>query len=124
MNFYSYDYKPDITVTYDKLTANTYSMRTLALSDEDESAKEDIYEDEVNNIIENMPVSHIDMGIMVDESPVEILSSDGNGINLYSYIGFIAKSVQELSEQLEERDSIIGALQTEIENLKTLCNQK
>lgn len=43
----------------------------------------------------------VKLGLMVDEAPEEILSDDGNGINLYSYCGFLAATVKELCERIE-----------------------
>ena len=44
----------------------------------------------------------VKMGLMADEAPEQILGKDGKSINLYSYCGLIAKSVQELSKIVDE----------------------
>lgn len=46
--------------------------------------------------------SHIKMGVMVDEAPEEIISSNGGGISLYSYCGLLANAIKELYEKLEK----------------------
>lgn len=46
----------------------------------------------------------VKMGLMADEAPAEILSDDGEGINLYSYCGLLAMAVKELSEKVEKID--------------------
>lgn len=61
---------------------------------------------------------HIKYGTMANEAPEEIQSENGNGIELYSYIGFVAKSVQELVDKVEKQEREINALKSEIEKLK------
>lgn len=61
---------------------------------------------------------HIKFGVMADEAPLEIQSSDGKGIDLYSYIGFVAKAVQELSAVIEQQQEQIEILEKEIAELK------
>lgn len=60
---------------------------------------------------------HIKMGIMADEAPKEVLDSNGDGIDLYSYSSFVARALQELSERVEQQSQ-------EIESLKGMFNDK
>ena len=49
----------------------------------------------------------VKMGLMADEAPSEILSTDGKGINLYSYCGMLAMAIKQLSDKIdnfEKRD--------------------
>lgn len=54
--------------------------------------------------------SHIDFGLVAEESPQEIKSEDGKAINLYEFISLTAKSVQELSEKVEQQAQEITRL--------------
>lgn len=60
--------------------------------------------------------THIEIGIMADEAPEEIRSSDENGVDLYSYLSLVAKSTQELIAMVEKQ-------QKEIEELKAKLNE-
>lgn len=62
--------------------------------------------------------SHIDFGLVAEESPQEIKSEDGKAINLYEFISLTAKSVQELSEKVEKQAQEITRLKAEISALK------
>lgn len=62
--------------------------------------------------------SHIDFGLVAEESPQEIKSEDGKAINLYEFISLTAKSVQELSEKVEQQAQEITRLKAEISALK------
>lgn len=64
--------------------------------------------------------SHVKYGTMANDAPTEIQTEDGKGIELYSYIGFTAKSVQELNEKCEKQASRITTLENRIEKLETL----
>lgn len=63
---------------------------------------------------------HIRFGTIANDAPTEIQTEDGKGIELYSYIGFTAKSVQELNEKLEEQEEKIKNLESRIEQLEAL----
>lgn len=43
----------------------------------------------------------VKMGLMADEAPSEILSTDGKGINLYSYCGMLAMAIKQLSDKID-----------------------
>lgn len=62
--------------------------------------------------------SHIEFGLVAEESPKEIKSEDGKAINLYEFISLTAKSVQELSKKVEEQAQEIAKLKTEVLALK------
>lgn len=62
--------------------------------------------------------AHTDIGIMADEAPAEIQSSDGEGIDLYAYISLTAKALQELSEKVEQQAQEITQLKAELSALK------
>lgn len=62
--------------------------------------------------------SHIDFGLVAEESPQEIKSEDGKAINLYEFISLTAKSVQEISEKVEKQAQEITRLKAEISALK------
>lgn len=64
--------------------------------------------------------AHIKYGTMANDAPTEIQTEDGKGIELYSYIGFTAKSVQELNEKCEEQATKITNLESRIEKLEIL----
>lgn len=61
---------------------------------------------------------HIEFGTMVEEAPPEIQSSNGKGIDLYSYIGLTTKAVQELSQKVETLEQKIAELEAENQALK------
>lgn len=109
LKFYSYDFK---RTEQDK-------VKTVE-SDKFHSAKSTA--DDIN--AEITPV-HIEMGIMTDEAPKEILALDGEGIDLYSYISLVAKAVQELSAEnkeinaeLEEKNNKIADLEKQLAELR------
>lgn len=62
--------------------------------------------------------SKVKMGLMADEAPKDILGEDGKSINLYSYISYVAKAVQELSGIVKKQADEIAALKEEIKNIK------
>lgn len=93
MRFYSYDFKDE--------TKNTIKAKIKSAANTEEK-----------------PKTHINFGVMADEAPSEIQSSDGKGIDMYSYIGLVAKSVQELTETVKEQQKYIEKLKKEIAELK------
>lgn len=108
LRFYSYDYKPheDIQNSETESTVETVQAVQLNSSATDE-AKES----------EKTPV-HVELGIMTDEAPAEILGEDGKSINLYAYTSYVAKAVQELTKQVEELKEKIEILEAENKALK------
>lgn len=62
--------------------------------------------------------SKVRMGVMADEAPEEILGTDGKSINAYSFMCYIARAVQELSEIVKSQADEIAALKEEIQNIK------
>lgn len=62
--------------------------------------------------------SKVRMGVMADEAPEEILGTDGKSINAYSFMCYIARAVQELSEIVKNQADEIAALKEEIKNIK------
>lgn len=93
MRFYSYDFKNE--------TKNTMKAKIKSAA-----------------ITEEKPKTHINFGVMADEAPSEIRSSDGKRIDLYSYIGLVAKSVQELTGIVKKQQNYIDELKKEIAELK------
>lgn len=65
----------------------------------------------------NADQPHVDIGLMVDEAPKEIQSTDGQGIDLYSYISLTAKAVQELTDKVAEQEKRITELEAKIAEL-------
>ena len=61
---------------------------------------------------------HVELGIMTDEAPEEILGDDGKSINLYAYTSYVAKAVQELVTKCEEQEKRIADLEAELQALK------
>lgn len=78
------------------------------------------YDTDLNQITDSIEPkqSHIDFGLVAEESPQEIKSEDGKAINLYEFISLTAKSVQELSEKVEQQAQEITRLKAEISALK------
>lgn len=78
------------------------------------------YDIELNQTADNTEPkqSHIDFGLVAEESPKEIKSEDGKAINLYEFISLTAKSVQELIAKVEQQEQEITALKAELETLK------
>lgn len=78
------------------------------------------YDTDLNQITDSIEPkqSHIDFGLVAEESPQEIKSEDGKAINLYEFISLTAKSVQELSEKVEKQAQEITRLKAEISALK------
>lgn len=62
--------------------------------------------------------SRVNMGVMADEAPKDILGEDGKSINLYSYISYVAKAVQELSGIVKNQANEIAELKEEIKKIK------
>ena len=104
LRFYSYDYKPHEDTQYDEAeTVQEVKLNSAELDEAEESEK--------------TPV-HVELGIMTDEAPEEILGDDGKSINLYAYTSYVAKAVQELNEQVEELKKKIEILEAENKALK------
>lgn len=61
-------------------------------------------------------VLHNDIGVMVDESPSEILNADKTGINLYSFVSLCAKAIQDLSAKVDSLENKLINIEKE-ENL-------
>lgn len=89
LHFYSYDYK------------NT---------SQDKQSKEITKEDSETTV-----KIHENIGLIATEAPEEIQSTDGKAIDLYAYIGLIAKAVQELSEKVEQQEKEIAELKAVIQ---------
>ena len=106
LNFYSYDLKAldDEKKNRAKSNTDTDDSTSSALSNEQTEVEK--------------PTVHIDLGIMTDEAPEEILSPDGKHINLYSYISLTAKAVKELTETVKSQAKEIAALKKEIQKIK------
>lgn len=62
--------------------------------------------------------SKVKMGVMADEAPDEILGADGKSVNAYSFMCYIARAVQELSEIVEKQAEEIKTLKEEIKKYK------
>lgn len=60
---------------------------------------------------------HMELGIMADEAPQEILSGDGKGISLYPYVSLCAKAIQELTQRVKELEEKVHMLQGEKEGV-------
>lgn len=71
-----------------------------------------------NSLAQQTPI-HMDLGIMADEAPQEIVSEDGKGISLYPYISLCAKAIQELTAKLEEQEQKISTLESLLEESDT-----
>lgn len=76
------------------------------------------YSYDLKKEISDSPNAHTDIGLMADEAPTEIQSSDGKGIDLYAYISLTAKAVQELSEKVETLEQKIVELEAEKQSLR------
>ncbi len=78
------------------------------------------YDIELNQTTDNTEPkqSHIDFGLVAEESPKEIKSEDGKAINLYEFISLTAKSVQELVAKVEQQEQEITELKAELSALK------
>ncbi len=66
--------------------------------------------------------SHINFGLVAEESPQEIKSEDGKAINLYEFISLTAKSVQELNEKSEAQTEKIKTLEEKIKKLENMIS--
>lgn len=78
------------------------------------------YDMDLNQTDENSEPkqSHIEFGLVAEESPQEIKSEDGKAINLYEFISLTAKSVQELSKKVEALEQKIIELEAENHSLR------
>jgi phage minor structural protein len=72
-----------------------------------------------------------EIGIITDESPTQILSTDMTKVSLYSYTSLAVKSIQELAEltyqqevKLQHHETEIKNLKQELADLKTLLTEK
>lgn len=98
------------------LKENVVSQDSLKALDKVSALK--FYSYDIKKEVYETPNAHTDIGIMADEAPTEIQSSDGTGIDLYAYISLTAKALQELSEKVEQQAQEIVQLKAEIEKLK------
>lgn len=98
------------------LKENVVSQDSLKALDKVSALK--FYSYDIKKEVYETPNAHTDIGIMADEAPTEIQSSDGTGIDLYAYISLTAKALQELSEKVEQQAQEIVQLKAEIEQLK------
>lgn len=85
LKFYSYDFKKEVKENQNKLSIENQDIKT-----------------------------HIELGIMADEAPKEILASDEKGIDLYAYLSLVAKSVQQLTGIIEEQSKEIDTLKKQL----------
>lgn len=66
----------------------------------------------------------LNLGIMVDEAPLEITQlgggegADRKGINLYSYASYLASALKTAIEKIESLEERVGLLETEVQTLK------
>lgn len=104
LRFYSYDYKPHEDIQNSE--AQTVQEVKLNSAESDEAEES-----------EKTPV-HVELGIMTDEAPEEILGDDGKSINLYAYTSYVAKAVQELITKCEEQEQRIAHLEAELQALQ------
>lgn len=108
LRFYSYDYKPH------EESKNSEAERTVeAVGAVQLNASATVEAEES----ETTPV-HVELGIMTDEAPEEILGDDGKSINLYAYTSYVAKAVQELITKCEEQEQRIAHLEAELQALQ------
>ena len=108
LRFYSYDYKPNEAEQNSESESTVKTVQAVQLNS---SATVEAEESE------KTPV-HVELGIMTDEAPEEILGDDGKGINLYAYTSYVAKAVQELIDKCEEQEKRIADLEAELQALK------
>lgn len=108
LRFYSYDYKPHEESKNSEAESTVETVQAVQLN---ASATVEAEESE------KTPV-HVELGIMTDEAPAEILGEDGKSINLYAYTSYVAKAVQELTGQVEELKKKIEILEAENKALK------
>lgn len=108
LRFYSYDYKPNEVTQNSKAKNTEATVQTVQLNS---SATVEAEESE------KTPV-HVELGIMTDEAPEEILGDDGKGINLYAYTSYVAKAVQEIIDKCEKQEQRIADLEAELQALK------
>lgn len=102
LKFYSYNINPSKVQRRVKLNSITEAE---AISEENEE-------------IANVSLSHVKMGIMTSDAPEEIVTEDGTGISLYSYISMCAKSIQELNAKVEEQEQKIAILESKLAKLE------
>ncbi len=105
LRFYSYDYKPN------EVTQNSEAESTVEAVQMNSSETVEAEESEKTQV-------HVELGIMTDEAPEEILGDDGKSINLYAYTSYVAKAVQELVTKCEEQEKRIADLEAELQALK------
>lgn len=108
LRFYSYDYKPNEAAQNSESESKVETGQAAQLNSSETVEAEES---------EKTPV-HVELGIMTDEAPAEILGDDGKSINLYAYTSYVAKAVQELTEQVEELKKKIERLEAENKALK------
>ena len=108
LRFYSYDYKPHEDTQNGESESTEGTVQAVKLNSSETVEAEES---------EKTPV-HVELGIMTDEAPEEILGDDGKSINLYAYTSYVAKAVQELNEQVEELKKKIEMLEAENKALK------
>ena len=108
LRFYSYDYKPNEAEQNSESESTVKTVQAVQLNSSETVEAEES---------EKTPV-HVELGIMTDEAPEEILGDDGKGINLYAYTSYVAKAVQELIDKCEEQEKRIADLEAELQALK------
>lgn len=108
LRFYAYDYKTHEDTQKSEAESTWETVQAVKLNTSTPVTEEKS---------EKTPV-HVELGIMTDEAPAEILGIEGKSINLYAYSSYIAKAVQELIEKSDEQEKRIAALETELQALK------
>ncbi|PCI29041.1 hypothetical protein COB55_02870 [Candidatus Wolfebacteria bacterium] len=69
-----------------------------------------------NHEDDNAPVR---LGLIAEEAPVEVLSADGKGVDIYKLSTFILAGVQDLSSQVESLDERLTALEAKVASSDT-----
>lgn len=96
LKFYSYDIDID--------TENGEEIKRQILFSQSMNLEVSVVAQKLQKMIdEDKPIlQHVPIGIMAQEAPPEIIADDGKGINLYQYINFCAKAIQEQQIEIEE----------------------
>lgn len=108
LKFYSYDFKENKeSETLESAEAVKFNSASSSSENSDNTSDEN----------EKTPI-HIDLGIIADEAPSEILSPDGKKVNIYSFIALTAKAVQQLADKVEALEKRVEDLEKENQILK------
>jgi uncharacterized protein YjbI with pentapeptide repeats len=128
--FDSYVYTNSYVSAVSYTTRSLRELKTNVTEYYDEMAYEGIKNIKIYNYnmdntdAKGKPVSSLNLGVMVDEAPIEIVQlgggdrADRKGINLYSYASYLASALKIAVNKIDNLEAIVEQLQIDVDVLK------